>query len=70
MARKRASARDQKERRAAQIISTFQSNLKMVRTALRALETNAKELGELLAELTEKESPPCSDSGPSNPSSG
>ncbi len=68
MARKqRLSAREVKERRAAEILASFNSNLKLMRTAMRAAETDAKRLGELLSELSEKESPPCSDSGPQNP---
>ncbi len=67
MARKRLSAREVKERRATQVMTSFMSNLSLMRTAMRAAENDAKTLRELLAELTEKESPPCSDSSPSNP---
>lgn len=68
MARKaRLSARKVKEGRAAELMRSLKRNLKLSADALRAANDDQKLLEELLAELTEKESPPCTDSGASNP---
>lgn len=67
MARKRVSAREVKEGRAAELMRSLDRNLRLSADALRAAKEDAKLLGKLLAELSEKESPPCSDSGPPNP---
>lgn len=67
MARKRVSGRSLKEQRARDIQSMNAANIRMIETALRALKNGVRELGDLLAELSEKESPQCSDSSPPNP---
>lgn len=68
MARKaRLSAREVKESRASELMRSMQRNLRLSGDALRAANEDAKLLGKLLAELTEKEPPPCTDSTPSNP---
>lgn len=70
MAKRRLSAREVKEGRAAEILKSMRRNMALCGSAHRAAQEDMKLLEKLFAELTEKEGPPCSDSGPSSPSSG